>query len=261
MRSHIARLMLASAFALGATAPAHAANFLFSLTGNSSLSGTAGNSRLFSATSGSTTINVRATAWSVSSNVVRNAYLGAYNYGLGVTSRSEGSGSGNSHTMDNQSGTDFIILQFDRPVEFISGKFTTYQLNGLSYQDSDASIDYGTTATAWNSPLSLDNTNISVVNALLNGAGYEATGGSAPAPNGVLRDLQPGAPGGKVGNIWMVASSFVNQDGKKDSFKFSQLTVSYMDPLPEPESWAMMLAGFGFVGAAMRRSRTTRAIA
>lgn len=259
MRSNFARLLVASTLALGVSVPAHAASFLFGLTGSSNLSGTYGNSRLFSATSGGTTVNVRATAWSVSSNLVRNAYLGAYGNGLGVTSRAEGSGGNNTHTTDNQSGTDFIIFQFDKPVEFISGKFTTYRLGSLNYQDSDATIDYGTTATAWNSPLSLDNTNISVVNALLNGAGYEATGGSAST--GDLRDLQPGAPGGKVGNIWMVASSFVNQDGKKDAFKFSQLTVSYMDPLPEPESWAMMLAGFGFAGAAMRRTRKTRATA
>lgn len=259
MRPNIAKIFWASALAMGCTAQAQAATFVFGLTGSSNLSGSYGNSRLFSATSGGTTINVRATAWSVSSNLVRNAYLGAYGNGLGVTSRAEGSGGNNTHTTDNQSGTDFIILQFSKPVEFISGKFTTYQLGGLSYQDSDATIDYGTTATAWNSPLSLDNTNISVVNALLNGAAYEATGGSAPT--GIVRDLQPGAPGSKVGNIWMVASSFVNQDAKKDAFKFSQLTVSYMDPLPEPESWAMMLAGFGFAGVAMRRDKKSRATA
>lgn len=254
MRLKSVAILSASMLALATAPAANAATFFFDLSGNSSLDGTDGNARFFSATSGSATINVRATAWSVSSNIVRNAFLGAYGNGLGVTNRNEGSGGGNSHTTDNSSGTDFIILQFDKPVEFISGRFTTYQLSGFSYQDSDASIDYGTTATAWNSSLPLHNTNISVANGLLNGVGFEATGGSASS--GVVRDLQPGAAGQKVGNLWMVASSFINQDGKKDAFKFDDLTVSYIDPLPEPGSWALMLGGFGMVGFALRRRRT-----
>ncbi len=253
MRLKSIAILSASALALVTAPAANAASFFFNLVGNSALDGTDGNARFFSATTAGKTINVRATAWSVSSSVVRNAFLGAYGSGLGVTNRSEGSGGGNSHTTDNSGGTDFILFQFDKPVEFLSAKFTTYQLSGLSYQDSDASIDYGTTALPWNSGLSLDNKNISVVNSLLNGAGYEATGGSAP--NGVVRDLQPGAAGQKVGNIWMVASSMVNQDNRKDSFKLDDLTVSYIDPLPEPGSWALMLGGFGMVGFALRRRR------
>ncbi len=254
MRLKSVAILSASLLALATAPAAHAATFFFNLVGNSALDGTDGNARLFSATTGSTTVNVRATAWSVSSNIVRNAFLGAYGSGLGVTNRNEGSGANNTHTADNSGGTDFILFQFDKPVEFTSGRFTTYQLSGVSYQDSDATIDYGTTATPWSSGLSLDNTNISVVNGILDGVSFEETGGSAP--NGVVRDLQPGAVGQKVGNIWMVASSFVNQDGKKDSFKFDDLTVSYIDPLPEPGSWALMLGGFGMVGFALRRRRT-----
>lgn len=251
MRLKSVAILSASLLTLATVPAAQAATFFFNLSGNSGLSGSYGNARTFSATTGSTTINVRATAWSVSSNTVRSAFLGAFGNGLGVTNRSESDGSGNSHTMDNSGQNDFILLQFDKAVEFLSGRFTTYQLSGLSYQDSDATIDYGTTATPWNTSLALDNTNISVVNGLLNGVRYEALGGSAA--NGVVRDLQPGAPGEKVGNIWMVASSFINQDGKKDSFKFDDLSVSYIDPLPEPGSWALMLAGFGMVGFALRR--------
>ena len=54
----------------------------------------------------------------------------------------------------------------------------------------------------------------------------------------------------------MVAASFVNKDKAKDSFKFDDLAVSYIDPLPEPGSWALMLSGFGMVGFALRRRRT-----
>ncbi len=249
MRLKSVAILSASLLTLAAPQAANAATFFFDLSGNSATSGTYGNARIFSATTAGKTINMRATAWSVSSNLVRSAYLGSYANGLGVTNRSEGTGSNNTHTIDNNGGADFILFQFDKPVEFLSGRFNAYSLCSGCTVDTDASIDFGTTATAWNSALALDNRNVSVVNSLLNGAGYEALGGSTSG----IRNLQPGAPGQKVGNIWMVASSFINQDGKKDSFKFDDLSVSYIDPLPEPGSWALMLAGFGMVGFALRR--------
>lgn len=253
MRLKSVAILAATLLTLAAAPAANAASFFFDLSGNSPLSGTYGNARTFSATTGGTTINVRTTAWSVSSNLVRNAYLGAYGNGLGVTNRSEGSGGNNTHTTDNSSGADFILFQFDKPVELLSARFTTYALCYGCTQDSDATIDYGTVGTPWNSALALDNTNISVVNGLLNGTRYESLGGAASA--GAGRILQPGAAGQKIGNLWMVASSFINEDGRKDSFKFDDLTVSYIDPLPEPGSWALMLAGFGMVGFALRRRK------
>ena len=257
MRLKSLAILSASALALVMAPAANAATFVFDLSVNSSItSGAFGNARTFSATTAGKTINVRAAAWSAQSNIVRSSYLGAYGNGLGVTNRGEGDGqSGNSHTVDNSGRTDFILFQFDEKVEFLFGRFTGYELCKGCTIDTDASIDYGTTATAWSSGLSLDNTNISVVNGILNGAGYEALGGSTSG----IRDLQPGAAGQKVGNIWMVASSFINQDGKKDSFKFDDLAVSYIDPLPEPGSWALMLGGFGMVGFALRRRRSLAA--
>ncbi len=252
MRLKSVAILSASMLALATAPAANAASFFFNLVGNTSLDGTDGNERFFSATTGGTTINVRVTAWNLSSGVVKNAYLGAYGTGLGVTNRNEGDGSGNRHAIDNSSGNgnDFIILQFDKAVEFLSGRFTTWEVAA----DSDTTVDYGTSATAWNAGLTLHNQSESTLNGLLNGSRYHVDGNSAP--NGVVHDLQPGAPGQKVGNLWMVASSFINQDGKKDSFKFDDLTVSYIDPLPEPGSWALMLGGFGMVGFALRRRRT-----
>ena len=257
MRLKSIATLSASLLACVTASAANAATFFLNLSGNSSLSGSYGNARTFSATTGGTTINVRATAWSVTSNLVRSAYLGAYGNGLGVTNRSEGSGGNNTHTTDNSSGADFILFQFDKPVEFLSARFTTYALCSGCTQDSDTTIDYGTVGTAWNANLALDNTNTSVVNGLLNGDRYESLGGSASA--GIVRSLQPGSAGQKVGNLWMVAASYINQDGKKDAFKFDDLTVSYIDPLPEPGSWALMLAGFGMVGFSLRRRNATLA--
>jgi hypothetical protein len=258
MRLKSVAILSASLLSLAAAPAANAATFFFNLSVNSNVtSGPLGNVRTFSATTGGTTINVQATAWRESSDVVRSAFLGAYGNGLGVTNHREGTGGNNTHTTDNSSGVDFILFQFDKPVEFLSGRFTTYELCDGCAQDSDATIDFGTVATPWTSPLSLDNTNISVVNGLLNGAGYAANGGSAS--NGVVRDLQPGNPGDKIGNLWMVAAAFTNPDTKKDAFKFDDLSVSYVDPLPEPGSWALMLAGFGMVGFSLRRRKALAA--
>lgn len=38
---------------------------------------------------------------------------------------------------------------------------------------------------------------------------------------------------------------------------FSRFTLSAVPAVPEPATWAMMVAGFGLLGAAMRRRRTT----
>ncbi len=172
MRLKSLAILSASALTLAMAPAANAATFVFDLVGNSNLSGTFGNARTFSATTAGKTINVRATAWSAQNSIVRSSYLGAYSNGLGVTNRGEGSGGNNSHTVDNEGRTDFILFQFDKPVEFLSGRFTAYKLCNTCTADTDASIDYGTTATAWNAGLSLDNPNVSVGNGILNGAGY-----------------------------------------------------------------------------------------
>lgn len=36
------------------------------------------------------------------------------------------------------------------------------------------------------------------------------------------------------------------------------ITYNYLDPLPEPQSWAMLITGFGLVGGVMRRQRAQR---
>lgn len=259
MRLKSAAILSASLLALTAAPAAHAASFFFNLSAGTSIGATFGNVNQYSTTVGGTTVNMQASAWRVSSGTIRNAYLGTFSAGLGVTNRSE-DGDNGTHTVDNHSGTDFIIFQFDKSVELLSGKFTTFELFNFNYEDSDATIDYGTNSSAWNSTLALNNQNLSAVNSLMNGVEFEATGGAAPFnTGGVVRSLQPGAPGQKVGNIWMVAASFINQDGKKDSFKFDDLTVSYIDPLPEPGSWALMLAGFGMVGFSLRRRKALAA--
>lgn len=234
---------------LGIAVPsAQAASFVFALTGGSSgTNGTHANARTFSATSGGTTINMRATGWSLTtptaSGLVRDSFLGFYNSGLGVTSGDE-NGSGSTHTTDNQTRYDFLVLQFDRAVSLTSGKFTPYTLGG--YLDTDATVGFGTTNVPWNNQPSLDNKSFATLSGLFNG-GFSTLTGSGAANTRLLN------PGGNVGNIWLVGAAFDNADRRTDSFKFSNLTVSGSSAVPEPATWAMMIFGFGVVGSAMRR--------
>jgi hypothetical protein len=45
-----------------------------------------------------------------------------------------------------------------------------------------------------------------------------------------------------------------------DNLTQVKLTVSYAyaAPIPEPESWAMLLAGMGLIGLRLRRTRVVR---
>jgi hypothetical protein len=55
------------------------------------------------------------------------------------------------------------------------------------------------------------------------------------------------------GNIYLVAEQV--QDGTALPGDKSQLIVLSVAAVPEPESWAMMLAGLGFLGFAARRRK------
>jgi len=138
-------LAVATAFALTIAAPiapvAASATINFPMT-----SGGSGSSagRVFTVTVGSTTVKVRVTGWSTngtgSSSTVTKGGVNVYSNGLGVTSSGEGSSSPN-HTIDNKENKDFLIFQFDQPVELDSAKFTTYNM-GSTRTDGDATIAF-----------------------------------------------------------------------------------------------------------------------
>ncbi len=217
-----------------------------------------GNSQTFTFKTGNETLNVKATAWHRTAvdpdyNSVRSAYLGRFtdaNTGLGVTARNEGNGSGNTHTVDNQNGWDFIVFQFDKMVTLDSAVLNPFQLSGLNYKDNDAFVAVDNLGGAWNQTLNItDWAKFS--------AGFDksinTSGDGVTARQSI--DMS-----GKSGNMWIIGASMGGPDWMHDAFKIGQLQVT---AVPEPDTWAMMLVGFGMVGAAARyrRRKTVAAIA
>jgi hypothetical protein len=221
---------------------------VFNFTVGSNTNIADGNARIFSATSPDLGLfKVRATGWSLEKvngvTYVRDSKLMVYSGGLGVTSGDDNGGSDNQHTIDNDTRKDFILLQFDKPVALMTATFNTFSVKGQA-KDSDATLKYGYTTQNWNSALNLNNQNVSVLNALFSGTYTNLSPVGANGGNNT-RNVNPNL---HWGNIWLIGSDFTNADGKIDGFKITNLAV-----IPEPGTWAMMIAGFGFVGAVARR--------
>lgn len=209
-----------------------------------------GAARTYTMGSGTNALSLRVTAWSLNNNsatgTVSNARLGRYSSGLGVTNDAE-DGSSPGHTTDNSGRLDFLVFQFSKPVEVLSGVFTPFAMSGV--YDVDYTLGAGLSDVAWNSSLGLDGQSRSTLNTLFandirNFAGSASNGN---AQTKALDSLH------RAGNVWLVGASFNNPDSKYDAFKFSALKV--LVPVPEPSTWLMMIVGFGFVGASIRRQR------
>ena len=114
--------------------------------------------------------------------------------------------------------------------------------------DNDAWVSYANlaglfnntpTAVPLNSPLwAMLNANDWNVQGNM-GSGYSTSLGSA----------------GLYGNAWLIGAGNPNPDRNDDGFKLSSIVVN-TPTVPEPATWAMMLFGFGAVGASLRRAKT-----
>lgn len=230
-----------------AAAPASAATVI-SLTGGTNTAGAAGNTygnmRTFSAGG----INVKAFAFSNNSSR-SEGYLGQYGTaGLGITNTTD-SGT-NYHAVDNQSGNDFIMFVFDRAVNLSQAVLNAYPVDSHASADNDAFVSYATLSTNYASV----NESTAFANALFttldtNGKNVQGNLGS-----GNLTNFNTGST---YANVWIIGaarSNYGNFDRTLDGFKLSAVTVN---AVPEPATWAMMISGFGFIGAAMRRRRVT----
>lgn len=232
------------ALASVAATPAMAAEYLLNLTSNSNA---LTNYNDYSFQLDGQTIKVRATAWSTNSSntTVQTATLGNYSSGLGVLNTADGNGSGNTHTIDNQNGQDFIVFQFSSAVQLSSITTTPYNVSNLG-TDSDASVRWGNVSKAWNQSLGFDGQSVNAIANILSGQ-QDLLGSNAK---------QTRAVNGQASNLWLVAAKNLD-NSKVDGFKLGAVTVK--SAVPEPATWMMMIGGFALVGSAMRRRKTDEA--
>jgi len=192
---------------------------------------------------------------------LNSASLGRWDQGFGVTGRNDGGS--NEHTIDNYKGFDFIVLQFDQEVSLDRATLSAFSVNGS--KDNDAVIGYGLTDLSWLSTPGL-NTDEDLFGNLFSGF-YDIDGTGSSSYTNIN-------PDGFTGNIWLIGAKWEdfsnsnsrggNRNKDYDGFKFDNLKVTTIDPVPgvpEPSTWAMMLAGFGLVGYGLRRRPAQRRVA
>ncbi len=259
------RAACAAIFAFAATTAAVPAHALTTYTKTIDLNGTGtasgssyGNSRTYqiSVGSGSSayTVSMRATAWSWTGTTLRSAYLGTYDKGLGVTNRNE-TGSNNTHTVDNQSGFDFIVFQFDRNVQLTGVTANAFALGGSTDNDLTVGRSISSNTNGWDGKAV---SNLSTLFQAQKNIDSSTTKGALDA----VRVLNPAGSSVVQGKVWMISASLKNSDNKIDAFKLDSLkfqtnsAMGILGPIPEPATWAMMISGFGLIGATLRRRRT-----
>jgi len=222
-------------------APSAAATFDFAATGRSSI------------TNGGVT--VWASAWSVAdlnaatSPVGHSGGLGVWAEGLGVDNGTEQDGVNrrtHQHAIDNVDRYDFVALYFDQAVTLTGMKLNAFAQFNNQAADKDAWISYVT--------LPGDGTSMSTIWSKALSNGFNAADGVLPST------------AGKVGNVWIIGAARSATE-RNDGFKLGSVSANIVTPpdnvtaVPEPATWATMMLGFGFAGAAMRRRRTRVAFA
>lgn len=232
--------------ALAAAAPASASTVI-TMTGSDSLTGTFGNAYTFS----SGGISVRASAWRATRSgsvwSATSAYLGRYGNGLGATSTGDGNGGNNLHTIENSDGVDFVLLQFNQNVTISSLQLSNYAIGSTT--DNDAFVSSAISALPWTSTINLASNNALLGSLVSAGASIKSAAG-LPSTRATNYNI--------AGNVWIVGADFFNTDNF-DGFKLTSVTVA--PAIPEPETWAMLIAGFAGIGMAARRRKPAYAIA
>ena len=249
-------------------APAAAEQVNITTTGFTPPFGTVGNSVAFSGTSNGVTVNVLASGWTATRTdtggyTFAQSYMSRGPLGLGVTSADEllTNGMFRFDRLDNNNGFDFVLFQFDRNVAITSAILNeTSLLNGVKDNESTAGI--GMTSLPWDTRLDLSDPSV------FGGLSIDFNDVDRYfAPNIFTRPDVPFNLGGLSGNVWMIGANLNNDDTVTfgntvspsfDAFNIQRLTVNTIDAVPEPSTWAMMLAGFGLVGMGMRRRSPVR---
>jgi hypothetical protein len=177
----------------------------FNMSGSSALDGADGNIRTFTAGG----ISLKASAWSRdTSGVWSTAWLGSYGGGLGVTDSSEGTGSNNTHTVDNLTRDNYVLFEFSEEV-VIDSAFLGYVVD-----DSDLRIWIGTKTDPFNNHQTLSD-------AFLTSLGFTEVNETASTSTR-WADLNAG---GISGNVIVIAAN-TGEATTEDKFKIEKLTVS-----------------------------------
>ena len=58
--------------------------------------------------------------------------------------------------------------------------------------------------------------------------------------------------------VWLISAAQLPLNDRDDGFKLKQIVVNATPSVPEPATWAMLIMGFGAIGASLRR-RAARA--
>ena len=238
------KIAMAALAATMTVAPAMAApTYTFNTVGNTSVNGTYGDAITFSPTTLST-LQLSVTGWqsNLFTNTVTSAYLGAYAGGLGVTGAGDAKGASGLHQIDSVGFyTDFVLLEFNRPVTLTSITTNSYSIGGLSANNA---VWFGTSnavTPAWNSTVGFANYAVSP----------SLWGNVAAGASGATR--MTGAT--TASTKWLVGAA-LGPLNSVDAFKLSSITVTdSVAAVPEPATWATMIIGFGAAGVALRRRR------
>jgi hypothetical protein len=237
---------LLAAATIAVAAPASAATFVINLAGGGANVGgsTNGNVRTYNpAMVDGVSLSLTASAWTnaldMNPDSILSSYLGAYSSGLGVTNPNE-NGSNNTHVVDNVAREDFILLKFSRAVDLTSIYLNVFAVDGGT-PDSDATVRYRNGATA-------------PVNGGLSSS-YFSQFTSIAVPGNSSSGSRT-IDGVNYSDTWLVGAA---SGGSNDGFKLFSVTVN--TAVPEPATWAMMLVGFGGLGATLRTRRRMTAVA
>lgn len=180
------------------------------------------------------TTTVSAWATTGHGNRYETAELEIYGgYGMGVCNRDEGincSSNSKTHALDNDGAVDLVLFSFSKSVQL--NNLTLLQFNG----DSDLSLWAGTGS------LSLAGVKSSIL------------GGETLAANtSYLNTIKTVDLSSFVGTYdWLAVSASLLQ--ANDFAKLRTLNVQAVaTPVPEADTWTLLLAGLGLVGFAVRR--------
>lgn len=298
--THLLFRLLASGCAL-LSAPLLAATTITSYGlvftgGSSAATGTAGNSAIYTATAADgSTISATVTAWNATlatsganagKYVISQAWLGQYGNGLGVTSAGNDTPTGlncalvascGAQQIDNMgnaqgsSSFDFLRLTFSAPVALgsvsrIAGWISDGSLLGTNYDDD---FSYGSSGLAL-----ANGTTLASLSGLM-GSNVGNNGACGSLLTLGCNDTSMTIAGSDAAAIataaaqnWYIGATLgarYGGDGLVDGFTLSGATVYGVQDsaVPEASTWAMMILGFGAIGAVIRRNKAAlkRAVA